>query len=571
MNDKINSTINVLPPFKHLCMTIGELPASYLETMSYYETLIWFTKYLKETVIPTVNNNAEAVSELQELFVKLQNYVNNYFDNLDVQEEINNKLDEMVEDGTFQEIINNFINVINYIRVSDYYEENSYINLQTLYNTAKTNKKAIYIDGTFKVNGTMVCDEYIEIYGGKLIADSYETTSETLIPKDIIELQNGGYIHDIEFESVADQIPYINKRVSENYGYASNINAIKCSSNNCNIERIKTKFMTGIWVLGSSGNEIKNINIDKCLFDYAEMGVYGQLASFTLTNTNIFMSEDVQSIYYHPIYAIILNNCNFSNLNIKTNELVNQTVELTSYFINDVFHIYNPSAETDTFSQNINISNINIDGHFNILSQAYWNKSIKYNNIRGKFERGIFVLRKQIQEINVSNSNFSLNTTNTRVIDFTEEFNSSDSITFNNCEFVFNNNCSQIIGSCNITFKSCKFIRLATGGMTLPYDNSICDGYLNLIDCYFKLPSYSAFYLGTGSILYQNCYFENTYMAPTGDTGIDENSKCKVINCYFEALRNLWDTQYQSKDLFFSAYGWDTNTEKQKYITSITN
>ena len=39
------------------------------------------------------------------------NYHNrdNYFDNLDVQEEINNKLDEMVESGEFEELLNEII------------------------------------------------------------------------------------------------------------------------------------------------------------------------------------------------------------------------------------------------------------------------------------------------------------------------------------------------------------------------------------------------------------------------------------------------------------------------------
>ena len=100
MNGVIKSTINVLPPLKRLCMTIGELPASYLETMSYYEMLLWFTKYLSETVIPTINNNAEAVKELQDLYIQLQDYVNNYFDNLDIQNELDILISKLIEDGT---------------------------------------------------------------------------------------------------------------------------------------------------------------------------------------------------------------------------------------------------------------------------------------------------------------------------------------------------------------------------------------------------------------------------------------------------------------------------------------
>lgn len=118
-------------PFRKLVMTIGELPTAFVESMTYYELLAWFTNYLETVIIPTVNNNAECVEELQGKFVELKNateaeieefetnitalynqlhdYVENYFDNLDVQEEINNKLDEMAEDGTLQEIITTYI------------------------------------------------------------------------------------------------------------------------------------------------------------------------------------------------------------------------------------------------------------------------------------------------------------------------------------------------------------------------------------------------------------------------------------------------------------------------------
>ena len=109
MRDEIEKTVNVVSPLKKICMTIGELPTSYLESMTYYEMLLWFTNYLRDVIIPTVNNNAEAVVELQELFVKLQNYVNDYFDNLDVQDEINNKIDEMVESGEFEEILSRLV------------------------------------------------------------------------------------------------------------------------------------------------------------------------------------------------------------------------------------------------------------------------------------------------------------------------------------------------------------------------------------------------------------------------------------------------------------------------------
>ena len=115
MSENLNlKTITTVDPspFKHLCVTIGELPSTFVESMSYYECLAWLVSYLENTVIPAVNQNGEATAELQEKFTELnaafdelQSYVEHYFDNLDVQEEINNKLDAMVENGTFTELI----------------------------------------------------------------------------------------------------------------------------------------------------------------------------------------------------------------------------------------------------------------------------------------------------------------------------------------------------------------------------------------------------------------------------------------------------------------------------------
>lgn len=97
-------------PFTRFCMTIGYIPSSYLDSLDYMEQVLWLIKFLQEKVIPAVDNNAGAVEELQALYIQLKDYVEHYFDNLDVQEEINNKLDEMVEDGTLQEIISMYLN-----------------------------------------------------------------------------------------------------------------------------------------------------------------------------------------------------------------------------------------------------------------------------------------------------------------------------------------------------------------------------------------------------------------------------------------------------------------------------
>ena len=89
-----------MPPFMDWLST--NIPAVYDNTMSYYDELTSLIKYLQDSVVPALNADSEAITVLS-------NFVEHYFDNLDVQEEINNKLDQMAEDGTLQEIITEYI------------------------------------------------------------------------------------------------------------------------------------------------------------------------------------------------------------------------------------------------------------------------------------------------------------------------------------------------------------------------------------------------------------------------------------------------------------------------------
>lgn len=70
-------------------------------------------------------NVTDTVNSYITQFNELYTYVHDYFDNLDVQEEINNKLDDMADDGTLGDIlaeylhIDRIINVLNYGVVGD--------------------------------------------------------------------------------------------------------------------------------------------------------------------------------------------------------------------------------------------------------------------------------------------------------------------------------------------------------------------------------------------------------------------------------------------------------------------
>ena len=107
MNDPKVEKQKPVPPFVQFCC--AAIPQVFDDSLSYYEALCAMWKYLDETV-KVINNNAMITEDFIAKVNELHDYVENYFDNLDVQEEINNKLDQMVEDGTLQEIIGEYLN-----------------------------------------------------------------------------------------------------------------------------------------------------------------------------------------------------------------------------------------------------------------------------------------------------------------------------------------------------------------------------------------------------------------------------------------------------------------------------
>lgn len=104
--ENIEKAPNV-PPFVRYCAML--IPTVFDDSLSYYEALCALSNWVQKNLVEVVNHNAEVTEEYIQLTNDLKAYVENYFENLDVQEEINNKLDEMAEAGTLQEIITAYI------------------------------------------------------------------------------------------------------------------------------------------------------------------------------------------------------------------------------------------------------------------------------------------------------------------------------------------------------------------------------------------------------------------------------------------------------------------------------
>ena len=99
MNNEENKFIK-LTPFKMQVLQNFPFIDADFDALTNYELLCKVVEYLNLTM-EDVNILSEKIDEFQ-----------HYFDNLDVQEEINNKLDEMAEDGELTDLIKNYVDPI---------------------------------------------------------------------------------------------------------------------------------------------------------------------------------------------------------------------------------------------------------------------------------------------------------------------------------------------------------------------------------------------------------------------------------------------------------------------------
>lgn len=105
-----------IEPFRFWCQKV--LPTAYDDSLSYYELLNKVVDLLNKTIVD-VSNAETNIKNLNSAYIALQDYVNNYFENLSVQEEINTKLDQMALDGSLTALIEPLVPSI----ISDWLEE----------------------------------------------------------------------------------------------------------------------------------------------------------------------------------------------------------------------------------------------------------------------------------------------------------------------------------------------------------------------------------------------------------------------------------------------------------------
>lgn len=85
-----------------ICADWGLIPTEFRQCMTWEEQVLWLGRFLQTVIVPTMN---ETITDFEEL----KTWVENYLDSQDFQQLVNNKLDEMAEDGTLGELIGQYI------------------------------------------------------------------------------------------------------------------------------------------------------------------------------------------------------------------------------------------------------------------------------------------------------------------------------------------------------------------------------------------------------------------------------------------------------------------------------
>lgn len=320
--------INSLNPFTRFCYSIGAIPTSYLVSMTYEEQLLWLCNYLENTVIPAFNNNVEVVKELQnnftdlsnnvnELYNKLKSYVDNYFNNLDLQQAINNKLDEMIKNGEFEQIMTLYFPYLTpelYGAKGDGITDDT-ISIQNAINDAIEKKLPFHFFSKTYLISNIKIEDTIVIYGNNAILKSINNNTNENLLEIIDDGINFSVINDLIIDgnklnnSNAINGLYIFKNSwGDTHGKLTNISIYNCSGN-------------GIFISGTySNSSIRELYLDKILsYSNEKSGLFSNSMTDSFIINSTFHGNGEHGIYLDHTGSIRITNCksyfNGSNIN----------------------------------------------------------------------------------------------------------------------------------------------------------------------------------------------------------------------------------------------------------------
>lgn len=409
-------------------------------------------------VIRTTNNTTEIVTELK-------NYVDNYFTNLDVQQEINNKLDEMAENGELQEIINSYLklktliifnnvqemkentNLIkgSYAKTLGYYEKND--GGSALYyiddNTNETNNYSnILLNSNLKAN--LLKQDYfnVEVFGAK--GDG--TTDDTKAIQNAINFTN-----EIHFLNKTYMVNAVDPSILDDdiHKYPEYNGGINIPSNR-NIKGL-TNSKIKCFVNNSSNYaifrccQVDNVSISNIILEgditqhTGENGEWGHcLMILNSENINIENSQ-FNNAWADGIYVGVLYNSNITketkNITIKNCVLDHNGRNAISICSVDKITVENNILSNTTRTNPHSGIDIESEGVNPKLKNVYINNNVFNSNALG-IQLYLNDTNIDFNKIEINNNVFNNGTNGINIISYTITKKINGNITINNNSFI---------------------------------------------------------------------------------------------------------------------------------------
>lgn len=205
------------PSFKKICLMHLQALTNFpyiekdFDAITDYELLSKVVDYLNQ-VISNNNEQNTVVENLYNAFVELKDYVDNYFDTLDVQDEVNNKLDEMAESGQLEEIISQYLNsraIFGFNTVNDMKQATNLID-GSYARTLGYHSKNDGGGATYKIRNITNDDVIDEMFIIAINDSQNELIGELIIENNNINIRQLGAVENTNISS------YINKYLTKN-------------------------------------------------------------------------------------------------------------------------------------------------------------------------------------------------------------------------------------------------------------------------------------------------------------------------------------------------------------------
>lgn len=259
------------------------------DALTDYQLICKVVEFLN-TVITSQNEVIQQMIDVTADFNQLSDYVDHYFDNLDIQEEINHKLDEMAENGTLEEIVSRYFEHI-VITPLQFGAEGDGVtddteSVQNAIDYAIANGVALHIpDGTYLVS-QLTINGRITMYGNGVnsVIKSIDSNNEDCV----IYIVNAGInycsIHDFKIDgnkanqsSAVDGIKlYVNSNTvnPDKYGNLYNLVITNTSGNGITLDstqsairemRLDNITITGTALHGYNFLKVTDTMITRCV------------------------------------------------------------------------------------------------------------------------------------------------------------------------------------------------------------------------------------------------------------------------------------------------------------------